>query len=276
MSDPIVRHEILGPVSYVTLNRPEKLNAVNDTLRRAAVAALEEADAEPTTRVVVLRGEGRAFCVGYDISSELEGDQDWRSDALVWRAYLHECLAFEMKPHDMKKPVIASVRGHAAGGGCELAMFCDLTICAEGAKFGEPEIRFSNAGPAMIMPFVVGHKRARELLLFGDFIDAATALECNMVNRVVPDAELDEETRRYAERLALVDPEALYGTKQALRQGMAATGIRNALLSGVDILAPMYAARTESGSRFMELAAESGLGAALKWRNGQFDFGKSG
>ena len=85
MSDPIVRHEILGPVSYVTLNRPEKLNAVNDALRRAAVAALEEADAEPATRVVVLRGQGRAFCVGYDISSELEGDQAWLSNALVWR-----------------------------------------------------------------------------------------------------------------------------------------------------------------------------------------------
>lgn len=72
------------------------------------------------------------------------------------------------------------------GGGCELAMFCDLTICADDAKFGEPEIRFSDAGPAMIMPFVVGHKRAREMLYMGDLIDAQTALECGMVNRVVP------------------------------------------------------------------------------------------
>jgi len=267
----LVRHETDGPVSYVTLARPAKLNAISNALREAAMVAFEAADDEPSTRVVVLRSEGRAFCVGYDISSELEGDQSWRSDALVWRDYLHKCLAFEMKPLEMKKPVIASVQGYAAGGGCELAMFCDLTICGESAKFGEPEIRFSNAGPALIMPFVVGHKRARELLYFGDFIDARTALECNMINRIVPDAELESETRRYAERLALVDPEALYGTKQALRQGMAAAGIRTALINGVDVVAPMYAARTESGSRFMELAGAHGLGAALKWRNGQFD-----
>lgn len=267
----LVRHETDGAVSYVTLDRPKKLNAISNALRSQAMAAFEAADAEPATRVVVLRGEGRAFCVGYDISSELEGDQSWRSDALVWRAYLHECLAFEMKPLEMKKPVIASVQGYAAGGGCELAMFCDLTICAESAKFGEPEIRFSNAGPALIMPFVVGHKRARELLYYGDFIDARTALECNMVNRVVPDTDLVAETKRYADRLALVDPEALYGTKQALRQGMAAAGIRTALINGVDVVAPMYAARTASGSRFMEIASAHGLPAALKWRNGQFD-----
>ncbi len=82
--------------------------------------------------------------------------------------------------------MIASVGGYAVGGGCELAMFCDLTICSHDARFGEPEIRFSDAGPAMIMPFIVGHKRAREMLYMGDLIDAQTALECGMVNRVVP------------------------------------------------------------------------------------------
>ena len=171
----------------------------------------------------------------------------------------------------MKKPVIASVQGYALGGGCELAMLCDLTICAESAKFGEPEIRFSDAGPAMIMPFIVGHKRARELLYMGDMIDARTALECNMVNRVVPDDELDAATSKYANRLALVDPEALYGTKLALRRGMEVTGLRAAIDAGVDLLAPMYAAKTQSGVRFEEITQEKGLGAALKWRMSQFD-----
>ncbi len=165
---------------------------------------------------------------------------------------------------DIRKPSVASVRGYAVGGGCELAMFCDLTICGRSAKFGEPEIRFSDAGPAMGMPFVVGHKRARELLYMGDLIDAETALACGMVNRVAPDDELEEATRKHAERLALVDPEALTGTKLALRRGLEAAGVRVAPRAGVDVLAPMYAARTESGAVFEEIVKKVGLGAALE------------
>ncbi len=259
-----------GAVSTITLNRPDKLNAINHDLLVRAVELFDEADADPESRVVVVRGAGRAFSAGYDIAAELEGDQSWREDPLIWRDYLHQCLEFEMRPMDIRKPVIASVRGYALGGACELTMFCDLTICADDAKFGEPEIRFSNAGPAMIMPFVIGHKRAREMLYMGDMIDAATALECNMVNRVVPAGELEEATRKYAERLALIDPEALYGTKQALRRGLEAAGMYTALKAGVDVLAPMYAATTESGAKFMEMSREGGLGAALKWRMAQF------
>lgn len=276
MDTDVALLERVGAVSYITLNRPDKLNAVNHALLVRAVELFDEADADPDSRVVVLRGAGRSFCAGYDISAELEGDQAWREDPLIWRDYLHQCLAFEMRPMDIRKPVIASVRGHALGGGCELAMFCDLTICADDAKFGEPEIRFSNAGPAMIMPFIVGHKRARELLYMGDMIDAGTALECNMVNRVCPAEALDDATREYAERLALIDPEALYGTKLALRRGLEATGMYTALKAGVDVLAPMYSATTESGAKFMELSREGGLGTALKWRMSQFSKGAGG
>lgn len=271
MADDVVLYETDGSVGYITFNRPEKLNAVNHELRVKAMEVYARADDDQSTRVVVLRGAGRAFCTGYDISAEMKGDQAWRSDPLIWRDYLHECLAFEMAPWEMQKPVIASVRGYAVGAGCEIAMLCDLTICSDDAKFGEPEIRFSNAGPAMIMPFIVGHKRARELLYMGDFIDAKTALECNMVNRVVPAGELDEATGKYAQRLALVDREALFGTKLALRRGMEASGMRTALNAGVDILAPMYAAKTESGGKFSEIASAQGLGAALKWRGAQFE-----
>ena len=264
MSDDIVLLRTMGRVSYVTLNRPDKLNAISTGMRVRARERLLEADRCEETRVVVLEGAGRAFCVGYDIGG---GE---KRDALSWRDYLHDCLEFEMTPWTMRKPVVASVQGYALGGGCEIAMLCDLTVCAAGAKFGEPEIRFSDAGPALIMPFIVGHKRAREMLYMGDMIDAATALEYGMVNRVVPDEELAEATRRYAERLALVDPEALYGTKLALRRGMEACGLRAALETGVDVVAPMYAAKTESGAQFEEITARDGLGAALKWRRDQF------
>ncbi len=271
MSEELVLHDIKGRVSYVTLNRPEKLNAVDNALRERAVGVMDEADAEPSTRVVVIRGAGRAFSAGYDIAAEYEGDMSWRHDSLAWRELLLKCLEFEMRPLEMKKPTIASVAGYAVGGACELTMFCDLTICADNARFGEPEVRFSNVGPAMIMPFIAGHKRARELLYMGDLIDAQTAYECNMVNRIVPADELDEQTEQYADRLALLDEEALYGTKVALRRGLEATGLRAAMLNGVDVLAPMYAAKTEVGGRFGEITQSEGLKAALKWRHQQFE-----
>ena len=175
-----------------------------------------------------------------------------------------------MLPWDMKKPVIAAVQGHALGGGCELAMFCDLAIAAEDAQFGEPEIRFSNAGPAIVMPLLVGYKKARELLYFGDSIDARTALELGLVNRVVPSGELAAAALKYAKRLSLISPEALYCTKLSVNRGADAAGFRNALNAGVDTVSPLYAAKTEMGAQFHAIKAREGLGAALKWRAAQF------
>jgi enoyl-CoA hydratase/carnithine racemase len=170
----------------------------------------------------------------------------------------------------MRKPVIASVQGHCLGGGCELAMVCDLTIAAEDALFGEPEIRFSNVGPVMVMPWIIGLKRARELLYLGDPIDARTALAYGMVNRVVPRAELTSATLKVARRMALMSPEALAATKLAINRGAEAAGFRNAINAGVDVLAALYAARTEVGVKFDEIREKEGLGAALRWRAAQF------
>ena len=175
-----------------------------------------------------------------------------------------------MTPWDMRKPVIASVQGHVLGGGCELVMMCDLTIAADDALFGEPEIRFSNVGPALVMPFVIGYKRARELLYLGDPIDAQTALAYGMVNRVVPRAELDAATMKLARRMALISPESLMATKLAINRGADAAGFRNAIRAGLDVLAPLYAARTEVGTKFDEIREKEGLGAALRWRAAQF------
>ena len=269
-TDELVLHHIEDNVSYVSLNRPEKLNALNGDLRVRAQQILKEVDAIDDTHVVVLKGNGRAFCVGYDIGTESPDFPTDPHDSLQWRDMLQLCLDFELTPWTMRKPVIASVQGYAVGAGCELAMLCDLTICSESAKFGEPEIRFSDTGPALIMPFIIGHKRAREMLYMGDMIDAKTALECNMVNRVVPDDELESATRSYAQRLALIDKEALYSTKLALRRGMEASGVGNAINAGADVLAPMYAAKTESGSKFEAITRQDGLSAALKWRRDQF------
>ena len=269
MTAPVVTYGADGRVGIVTLNRPDKLNAISPELKKTLVERFHEADRDPATSVVVLRAEGRSFCAGYDISPS-PARAARKGNALAWHTSLTDDIALEMTPWDMTKPVIASVQGHCLGGGCELVMLCDLTIAADDALFGEPEIRFSNVGPALIMPFVIGLKRARELLYLGDPIDATTALDYGMVNRVVPRAELQAATLKIARRMALMAPEALAATKLALKRGAEAAGLRNAMHAGLDVLAALYAARTEVGVKFDEIREKEGLGAALRWRAAQF------
>src|SRR5512134_35906 len=218
MTAPLVTYAVDGKVGVVTLNRPDKLNAITPELKAQLIERLQEADRDPTTSVAVLRAEGRSFSAGYDIGPS-PARAARRGDALAWHESLTDDVRLEMTPWDMRKPVIASVQGHCLGGGCEMVMMCDVTIAADDALFGEPEIRFSNVGPALIMPFIVGLKRARELLYLGDPIDAATALAWGMVNRVVPRAELQAATLKFARRMALISPEALMATKLAINRG---------------------------------------------------------
>jgi enoyl-CoA hydratase/carnithine racemase len=269
MTSQLVTYAVDGRVGLVSLNRPEKLNAINLEMKRALIERFREADRDPATSVVVLRAEGRSFCAGYDIAPN-PARAARRGNALAWHESLTDDVALEMTPWDMEKPVIASVQGHCLGGGCELALLCDITIAAADAVFGEPEIRFSNVGPALVMPFVIGLKRARELLYLGDTIDAQTALQYGMVNRVVDRADLAAATLRFARRLALISPEALASTKLAINRGADAAGFRNAIRAGLDVLAPLYAARTEVGVKFDEIREKEGLGAALRWRAAHF------
>ena len=269
MTAPLVTYAADGRIGVVSLNRPDKLNAITPELKRLLVERFHEADRDPATSVVVLRAEGRSFCAGYDIGPN-PARAARRGNALAWHESLADDVALELTPWDMKKPVIASVQGHCLGGGCEMVMMCDLTIAADDALFGEPEIRFSNVGPALVLPFIVGLKRARELLYLGDPIDARTALAWGMVNRVVPRAELASATLKLARRLALISPEALAATKLGINRGADAAGFRNALRAGLDVLAPLYAARTEVGMKFDEIREKEGLGAALRWRAAQF------
>jgi enoyl-CoA hydratase len=269
MATETVLYAADGKVGIVTLNRPDKLNALTMEMRLALERELKRADEDAATSVIVLRAEGRSFCVGFDVGGGHE--RPWRHDALKYHERLSTSFRCLMTPWTLRKPVIASVQGHALGGGCELAMFCDLTIAAEDAQFGEPEVLFSQVGPALLMPFIIGHKRARELIYFGDRIDAKRALEIGMINRIVPAQELAAATMRYARRLALIAPEALAAAKLAVNRGLDAAGFRNALNAGLDVLAPLYAATTEVGRQFDEIKARDGLKAALAWRKRQLE-----
>jgi len=270
MADPLVIYDVEDKVSIITLNRPDKLNAISRELQHALTEAFARADADSATTVVLLRAEGRSFCAGYDIGAKGPGPDDWRSDPTKAHAHLQPQLEFEMMPWQMTKPVIASVQGHVLGGGCELVMLCDLTVAADNATFGEPEVRFSSVGPAIVMPMIIGYKKARELLYFGDQIDARTALDLGMINRIVPLADLRTVSLDYAKRLTLISPEALYATKRAVNRVADAAGFRTALYAGLDVVGPLYATTTEHGARFREIAAAEGVPAAVKWRSAQF------
>ena len=269
--EKFVRYETDGKVGIVTLDRADKLNAINHAMKDQIIEAFALADKDPATSVVVLRAEGRSFSAGFDIGMSPDRAKDMDpTNPNTWDPTLHRTFDFGMAPWSATKPVIASVQGHVLGGGCELTMMCDLTIAADDAKFGEPEVRFSHLGPLMVMPWIIGLKRARELLFFGDMIDAKTALDFGMVNRVVPAAELRQATMKYAKRLSLISPEALRWGKRVINRGAEIAGFRAALEAGVDSFVSLYAIKTDVGKEFGRIVQEQNLKAALEWRASQF------
>jgi enoyl-CoA hydratase/carnithine racemase len=159
LAGPLVVYDVNDKIGIVTLNRPDKLNAMSHELQHVLTEAFERADTDPATSVVLLRAEGRSFYAGYDIGAKGPDADDWRSDPTKAQAHLQPQLEFEIAPWLMKKPVIASMQGHVLSGGCELVMLCDLTIDADSATFGEPEVRFSAVGPAIVMPLIIGYKK---------------------------------------------------------------------------------------------------------------------
>src|ERR1043165_6038632 len=265
-----VRYETDGKIGIITLDRADKLNAINHVMKDQIIEAFAHADKDPATSVLVLRAEGRSFSAGFDIGLSPDRAKRDTTSPNTWDPTLHRSFDLGMAPWSATKPVIASVQGHVLGGGCELTMMCDLTIAADDAKFGEPEVRFSHLGPLMVMPWIIGLKRARELLFFGDMIDAKTALEFGMVNRVVPAAGLREATMKYAKRLSLISPEALRWGKRVINRGAEIAGFRAALQAGVDSFVSLYAIKTEVGKEFGRIVQEQNLKAALEWRAAQF------
>jgi enoyl-CoA hydratase len=250
------------------LNRPAKLNALDGEVVRALVAALDTAETDPDVRVIVLQGEGRAFCSGYDLSEEA-GWED--GGPVAWRDALAIDVAATLRFLDSPKPVIAQIHGYALAGGLELAMACDLVVAAEGTKLGEPEIRYGSAPVTLLMPYLIGQKRTRELLLTGDLIDAAEAERYGLVNRVVPADRLAAEVDALADRLARTPPEVMAPTKRMLNRAMDAAGFRLAVEAGLDLGAIINAADTPEQREWDAIVRRDGLKAALAWRDRRYD-----
>jgi crotonobetainyl-CoA hydratase len=197
----------------VTLNRPEARNAVNETLWLGAGEALAEADRDGDVRVVIVTGAGgQSFCAGADLKALSRGERISPADP--------EKIAWGFAgivSHAISKPMIAAVNGTALGGGTEIALACDLVVAADGASFGLPEVKrglLAGAGGAFRLVQQLPKKIAMEMLLTGDPIDAARALELGLVNAVVPRGELMEAALRLAERIAVNAPLSVQASKR--------------------------------------------------------------
>ncbi|HKZ77098.1 MAG TPA: enoyl-CoA hydratase-related protein [Pyrinomonadaceae bacterium] len=219
MDQEIVKFQTIGRVAVLTLNRPESLNALTVSMARELKAAISVAT-EQHSRAIVLTGSGRAFCAGGDLREMQQmAEQQGRIEAFFDEPLrlINQCVLLIQKT---LLPILAAVNGVAAGGGCNLALACDLVIAAESARFNQAFIKVGlspDCGGTFILPRLVGWKRAAELMMTGEILSAARALEMGMINRVVPDSDLMSQSLSMAQKLAESPTVAIGRIKQLLQ-----------------------------------------------------------
>ena len=239
-----------GRVAIITINRPQKLNALNIQTRAEGAAALDELRDDDSVRVVVITGAGeKAFVAGADIA-EFEGRTAvTQRDVMTARSLFTAVDTFP-------KPVVAMINGFCLGGGCELALSCDLRIASETARFGQPEINLGiipGGGGTQRLTRLVGEGKAMELILTGDMIDAQHAFNLGLVNLVVPAADLDAKTMELANRIAEKSPIALRMAKEAVKTAARST-LDEGLRREIDLFALCFSSadKTEGVRAFLE------------------------
>jgi len=263
-----VLYEKLGAVARVTLNRPQRVNALSRQMLADLAAALDLAEWDEEVRALIVTGRGGGFSSGFDLKEQMEaglkGETAWRG---VLRRDFETVLRFWRFP----KPTIAAVRGACLAGACELALACDLTLASEDAFFGEPELKFGAGIVVMLLPFVVGPKIAKEIILTGeDRLDARRAREIGLVNRVVPNEALDAAAIELARHLAVIDPWLMQWTKRAINCAYEAASMAEALDAALEIDLRIEGRGSPDKAEFMEIARREGLRAALAWRDARF------
>ncbi len=261
----------------ITLNRPEALNALSRDLEDELHVALDEAEADPEIRYIVLTGAGRAFSAGYDIaggraptvwpyglpegSNIAEMLDNWRERDKPTK-FLHLW--------ELTKPVIAAVNGWCMGGGSWYALFSHMTYASETAVFSQPEVRMIS-NTSFIWTLNAGYKNALRYSLTGDHIDAEEALRIGIINQIIPQDDLVEECIKIGERIALVSPETVKINLYVATMGLEMMGLRNALILNGELSAFAHASKREDVMRPLDEARESGgMRGFLQQRDGPF------
>ncbi|HNC43556.1 MAG TPA: enoyl-CoA hydratase-related protein [Acidobacteriota bacterium] len=245
-----------GAIAFLKINRPDKLNALNIPTRNEILKALEELHDDAEVRVLIVTGVGeKAFIAGADIS-EFAG-----MTAITQREVMTRRRAFDAM-ENFPKPVIAMINGFCLGGGCELALACDIRVASENAKLGQPEIKLGvipGGGGTQRMARLIGEGKAMELILTGDMVDAQEALKLGLVNHVFPHAELEAKTLELAKKIADKSPVALRFAKEAVKSA-AKANLREGLEREVDLFALCFASEDK----------EEGVKAFLEKRKPEF------
>ncbi|MGZ4682148.1 MAG: enoyl-CoA hydratase-related protein [Acidimicrobiales bacterium] len=272
MTDPTSYEAILvddpAPlVRRITLNRPEKRNALNYRLRGELIQALQAADRDPDVHVSIVRGAGSCFSAGYDLGGGNEGqDMPWFTAAGdgQWPRHVTEGW---MGIWDLAKPVIAQVHGYCLAGGSELATGCDLVYVAEDAKMGYPAVRFG-VPDMQFHAWFLGMRAAMEMMVTGDSISGTEAVRLGWANRAFPADELDDHVVQIAQRIALVPPDIAQLNKRTVHKAMEIMGLRTAIRSGTEICA--LGIEQESFKKFVDEELPKGLTQALQKRDAPF------
>ncbi|WP_322084587.1 enoyl-CoA hydratase/isomerase family protein [Burkholderia sp. BCC1972] len=254
-------------VCWLTLNRPEKLNAMNLKLIAELRAGLQRADNDESVNVIVIRGNGRGFCAGHDLDEDAADD---RSSIYEYR--MHYIRQFEdfTTPWVVSKPVIASIHTYAIGKGFELSLFCDISIVSSDTRMGYNEVRYGVSGHCMFLPWLVNMKTAKDLLLTGRELSAQEAKELGLVTEVVEPDQLAEATRKKATLIARLPRQMQRMHKMYLNRVYEMQGLKTATDYYLEQVAIMGAQPVPEYAEFSQMTAEKGLRAALAHANARY------
>jgi enoyl-CoA hydratase/carnithine racemase len=277
MSYQDLLYSVEDKIAIVTLNRPERMNALSRSLEAEIHSAFDEADADRNVRAIILTGSGAAFCAGYDQSSGTpsgvrHSDPQGKSHAEFieyWQR--HDGARPGQWAHiwGLGKPVIAAVNGWAMGGGFWYQLAADITIASDRAVFAQPEVRHvSNS--SFLLTALCGWKAANRWALTGDHFDAHEALRIGMINEVVPHDELMPRVRTLAKRIALVPEPSVRLNKAIAMLGLQASGVHSALLLEGALGALAHSSHNEDRQRLFDEQRKNGLKAYLEMRDGPF------
>jgi enoyl-CoA hydratase len=265
----VIRTSVADGVGQIELFRPQRLNALSKEMLLEIGDAMDRFERDDSVHVVVLSGSGKGFSSGFDLKDQMERNP---KGAQAWREILDLDFNTTMRFWRCPKPTIAAVHGPCVAGAFEMALACDITIAAEDAFFGEPELRFGAGIVTMLLPWMASPKHANRIILSGqDKISAALAMQMGLVSEVVATGEHLSVAMRVARNIAKMDPELVRQTKKAIQVTYNTQGIDAALAGALEIDNAIESHGSPDKIRFMDIARAEGLQAALAWRGKRFE-----
>lgn len=257
-----------GAVGVLTLNRPGRSNAMNRQMLGEFHQVLDLVEGDDAIRSLVLTGDDQSFCSGFDLKEQLAARPQ---GVAAWRPILQDDFDAIIRFWRLSKPTVAAVRGFCMASGLELALACDLTVASETSVFGLPELKFGAGIVVMILPWLIGAKKTKELILLGDDFTAPEAERMGLINRIFPAERVLAEAIRLAQRLAVVDPRLMGASKAAINRSFEIMGMGEALQVALDMDLLFEAEGSRDKAAFMEVVRRDGLRAALQWRDRRFE-----